>query len=84
MTGRYEARGVLYATAADGTLRPAGIAHSAAWLEAGTGSVELAFGREVLDGSELGTPFEVRDLRLIDQVSMGLLHRQERALEIAR
>ncbi len=82
--GRYEARGVLWATAADGTLKPAGIAHSAAWLEAGSGVLELAFDREILDGKQLGAPFELRDLRLVDQVRMGLLHRQERAQVAAR
>ena len=79
---RYEARAVLYGTAADGTLRPAGIAHTAAWIEAGHGSLALTFGREILAGVE--APFELRDLRLIDQVSMSLLHRQSRALEIGR
>ncbi len=82
--GRYEARGVLWATAADGTLQPAGVAHSAAWLEAGSGALELAFHREILDGRQLGAPFELRDLRLVDQVSMGLLHRQERAMTVGR
>ncbi len=82
--GRYEARGVLWATAADGSLQPAGIAHSAAWFEAGTGALELAFDREVLEGRQLGAPFELRDLRLVDQVSMGLLHRQERALTVSK
>ena len=82
--GRYEARGVLYATAADGTLRPAGIAHSAAWLEAGAGSLDLTFDRQLLAGDDFGSPYELRDLRLVDQVSMGLLHRQERALTVRR
>ena len=77
---RYEVRGVLYGTAADGTLRPAGIAHSAAWLAAGTGSLTLDFGPEVVADSALAAPFELRDLRLLDQVAMGLLHRQARAL----
>ncbi len=81
---RYEARGVLYATAADGALRPVGIAHAAAWLEAGDGSLELTFDRTLLAESGLGAPFELRDLRLVDQVSMGLLHRQERAMAISR
>ncbi len=82
--GRYEVRGVLYASAADGSLRPAGVAHSAAWLEAGSGVLELTFDREVLAGEALGAPFELRDLRLVDQVRMGLLHRQERALTVSR
>ncbi len=82
--GRYEARGVLYASAADGSLRPAGVAHSAAWLEAGSGSLELTFDREVLAGESLSAPFELRDLRLVDQVRMGLLHRQQHALTVSR
>ncbi len=82
--GRYEARGVLYATAADGTLRPAGIAHSAAWLEAGSGALDLTFDRALLAEGGLAAPYELRDLRLVDQVSMGLLHRQERALVVGR
>ena len=82
--GRYEARGVLYATAKGGTLRPTAVAHAAAWLEAGSGSLELAFDPQLLAGGELSAPFELRDLRLVDQVSMGLLHRQERALTVGR
>ncbi len=82
--GRYEARGVLYATGADGSLRPAGVAHAAAWLDAGSGALELSFDRQLLAGGELAAPFELRDLRLVDQVSMGLLHRQELAIALGR
>ncbi len=80
--GRYEVRGVLYATAEGGRLIPAGIAHSAAWLETGTAALGLTFDAEMLVG--VGAPFEIRDLRLVDQVKMGLLHRQARALTIDR
>ncbi len=82
--GRYEARGVLYATAADGALRPAGVAHSAAWLEAGAGSLELTFDPPLLAEGGLGAPYELRDLRLVNQATMGLLHRQERALAVSK
>ena len=81
---RYEARAVLYATASDGSLRPAAIAHSASWLEPGVGALELAFDAQDLADRDLAAPFEVRDLRLTDQLTMGLLHRQERALAIDR
>lgn len=81
---RYEARGVLYATADDGSLRPAALSHHGAWLEAGSGFLELSFDPTTLADQGLGAPFEVRDLRLVDQVSMGLLHRQERALAFDR
>ncbi len=79
--GRYDVRGVLYGTAADGALEPAGLAQSAAWLEAGAGVLELEISRQVLDGG-LTAPFEVRDLRLTDQGRMGVLHQQARALVI--
>ncbi len=81
---RYEARAVLYATANDGSLQPAGITHSAAWLEAGAAELSLDFNSELLAGKALGAPFELRDLRLVDQVKMGLLHRQAHALNIDR
>ncbi|MEM7354794.1 MAG: DUF4785 domain-containing protein [Acidobacteriota bacterium] len=79
---RYEARGVLYGTATDGSLQPAGVAHSATWMEAGAGSLTLSFDTTVVAG--LTAPFELRDLRLVDQVTLGLLHRQARALAIER
>lgn len=74
--GRYEVRGVLYGTNAQGELRPIEVAHFASWLEAGRGSLGLSF-------ENIGAfkaPFEIRDLRLYDQGRMGLLHRQELAL----
>ena len=59
------------------------VAHSAAYLAAGHGALELAFDRELVAASGLRAPFEVRDLRLIDQGNMGLLHRQARGLVIS-
>ena len=74
--GRYEVRGILYGTNAAGELRPMTIAHFANWLEAGRGSLGLDFAI----GAGFKAPFEVRDLRLMDQGRMGLLHRQDQAL----
>ncbi|HYH46618.1 MAG TPA: DUF4785 domain-containing protein, partial [Thermoanaerobaculia bacterium] len=74
--GRYEARGVLFGTDARGELKPAAVAHAAAWLEPGRGRIELAFDPATLAEAGLGAPFEVRDLQLLDQGRMGLLHRQ--------
>jgi hypothetical protein len=82
--GRYELRGVLYGTAADGTLRPLATGHSAAWLEAGAGALELSFDHQLIEKSGLRRPFELRDLRLVDQGRLGLLHRQARGLVIGR
>ncbi len=79
--GRYDVRGVLYGTAPDGSLKPAGLAQSAAWLEAGAGVLELELSREIL-AAGLTAPYEVRDLRLTDQGRMGVLHQQARALVI--
>lgn len=78
--GRYDVRGVVYGTAADGSLRPAGVVQTAAWLDAGSRSLELEISRRVME--ELSAPYEVRDLRLADQGRMGVLHRQERGLVI--
>jgi len=66
--------------AAAGGLKPAGVARSAAWVEAGRGVLELRFGPEVVEASGLQAPYEVRDLRLADQARMAVLHQQARAL----
>ena len=75
--GRYEVRGTLYGLNAKGELAPLMVAHFANWLEAGRGSLSLNFENI---GADLKGPFEVRDLRLIDQSRMGILHRQDQAL----
>ena len=72
--------GVLYGTAADGRMAPLAIAQSAAFLEPGTGTLELVFDHSLIAESQLAGPYEVRDLRLFDQSRMGVLHRQARAL----
>ena len=64
--GRYEARGTLYATAKDGSLRPVSQAHAAAWMEAGDGMLVLQFARAHVPAG-YGAPFEVRQLELNDQ-----------------
>ncbi|HEY6545135.1 MAG TPA: DUF4785 domain-containing protein [Dokdonella sp.] len=77
---RYQLSAVLYGHAADGSAHPTAIAQSAAWLEAGLGSVDLAFDVPSLSVAGLGPPWELRDLRLINQADLGLLERRERAL----
>lgn len=81
--GRYEARGVLYATGPDLTLHPVAAAQVAAWLEPGTGVLQLRFGRHNLPLG-YGAPFEVRDLQLNDQSRMAPLEQRERALRASR
>lgn len=83
VAGRYEVRGTLYGTDAAGQLKPLATAHSADWLEAGSGVLKLRFHRKVFEGSDLGAPFEVRDLRLIDQGRMGLVEHHQNGFAIA-
>lgn len=77
---RYQISGVLYGTGADGALRAIGLGQSADWLEAGKGRIELSFDADVLAASGLHAPFEVRDLRLVDQANMSLIEHRERGL----
>lgn len=80
--GRYELRGTLFGTDAAGALVPAAMAHSAAWLEAGRGELRLTIDAETLAQTAVSGPYELRDLMLIDQARMGILHRQARGLVI--
>lgn len=80
--GRYDVRGVLYATALDGTLLPAALAQTAAWLTPGSRTLALELSPESLGTQGLGAPFEMRDLRLSDQGRMGILHQQNRAFRV--
>ena len=84
VASRYQVTAVLYGTAADGQLRPAAVAQSAAWLERGHGLIDLRYDAASLAGTALGPPWEVRDLRLLNQADMGLLERRERALALPR
>lgn len=79
--GRYEVRGVLFGTDRAGNLRPVAVGHSAGWL-AQDGTLGLSFDRALLDDAGVGAPFEIRDLRLMDQGRMGILHRQAVGLVI--
>lgn len=77
-TGRYEARGTLFATGSDGVMRPVSEAHSAAWMKPGNGVLTLQFDRAHMPQG-YGAPFEVRQLELNDQSRMAPLESRERA-----
>jgi hypothetical protein len=79
---RFQISGVLYGTAAGGALQPIALAQSAAWLVAGSGTIDLNFDADLVAASGLHPPFEVRDLRLVDQATMSLIEHRERALGI--
>ena len=78
--GRYEVRGMLYGTV-HGALVPLGVADAAQWLEAGQGQIGLTFAPELI--ADASGPFEVRELFLLDQGRLGVLHHQQRALALS-
>ncbi|NOZ79932.1 MAG: DUF4785 family protein [Acidobacteria bacterium] len=80
--GRYEVRGILYGTAANGTLQPMGIADTAAWLPDGVNSLALTFGPRIIKRAGFHAPYEVRGLRLMDQSRMSVLRQQARGFVI--
>lgn len=78
--GRYELRGVLYATDAKGEAVPLGVAHAAGWFEAGQGRLQLSF--PVLDRTDARGPFHLRDLQLSDQSAAAVIERRAHALTL--
>ncbi|TQD42554.1 DUF4785 family protein [Lysobacter aestuarii] len=79
-TGRFEVRGTLYATAADGAMAPVSQAHAANWFEAGKRRLTLSFDRSHLP-TGYGRPFELRQLELHDQTRMSPIESREYALK---
>lgn len=78
---RYAVSGVLHGHDATGQLRPAAYAESAVWLEAGVGQeITLRFDAAALAESGLFAPWALHDLRLVDQVQLGVLERRQVAL----
>lgn len=75
--GRYEARGTLYATARDGSMRPVSQAHAAKWIDPGNGMLVLQFAKAHVPRG-YGAPYEVRDLELNDQSRMAPLESRAR------
>lgn len=80
---RYGASAVLHGTNRDGELQPIGVGQSARWLEPGEGALALEFDAATLAAAGLHAPYELRDLRLVDQGRVHVLHRQARALTLA-
>lgn len=80
---RYGASALLYGTNNSGELQPIGVAQSARWLDAGAGALSLDFDAATLAAGGMRAPYELRDLRLVDQGRVHVLHRQARALALA-
>lgn len=79
---RYQIHAVLYGTTAGGEKIPVAVAQSAAMLQPGIHALPLTFGPEVLDGAKAGPPWEIRDLRLVNQADMGLQEHRVQALTL--
>jgi len=78
--GRYALHGTLYATAADGRLRPVAQAQAAAWFASpGAGVLTLPFNQVRLPAG-FGPPYEVRELQLHDQSRLGVIERRLQAV----
>lgn len=78
--GRYEVRATLFATAADGVMRPVAQGHSAAWFgAAGRGELALSFAGVELPAG-YGAPYELREVEVHDQSRLAPIERRARAL----
>ncbi len=74
---RYAVSAVLYGHDAKGNLRPAVYAQSAAWLQPGHDvPIRLAFQAAAITRSGLTGPFQLRNLKLEDQLQLGVLERR--------
>lgn len=78
---RYQLSGVLYGRGKDGSAQPFAYAQSAAWLDAGNGTIALRFEGTALS-AKLAAPYELRDLRLVNQADMSLIERREQAFTV--
>jgi hypothetical protein len=78
---RYQIGGVLYGTDVNGNKVAVAMAQRAELLTPGLHSLVLHYGPDVLDGLNVGAPWEIRDLQLVDQADMGL--QEQRVLGVA-
>ncbi len=79
-SSRLQLTGTLWGTAASGSLVPVATAQTARMVDAGNeGVLELRYLSDVVDPAGVRAPFEIRDLRLLNQADMGLLERRQRA-----
>jgi hypothetical protein len=80
VSSRLQLTGTLWGTEASGALVPVATAQTAKMVGVGNdGMLELRFMTDVVDPAGVRAPFEIRDLRLLNQADMGLLERRARA-----
>ncbi|NKI34999.1 hypothetical protein HFP89_07460 [Wenzhouxiangella sp. XN79A] len=84
VAGRFQVNAQVFGTAPDGELRPLAMTQGAATLPVGGGMLQLTVGADLVAGSGLGAPFEVRGLELFDQGRMFQQQRQQQALRLVR
>lgn len=82
VAGRYELRGLLYGHNAEGKLVPVAVGHVADQLEAGISELILSFDRGHAADADTRAPFVVKDLRVIHQDRLSLVHRQSEGFVI--
>jgi hypothetical protein len=80
--GRYAVSATLYGTNREGALQPIAVGQSADQLTPGGRHLELEFDAATVAAGGLRAPFELRDLRLVDQGRLSVLHRQARGLAV--
>lgn len=79
---RFAATAILYGANRHGVSQPIGVAQAARWLEPGLGELVLDVDPATIAASGLRAPYELRDLRLVDQGRLAPLHRQARAIAL--
>jgi len=82
--GRYQISGQVWGTAEDGSLQPLAMAQTATVLEPGKGQLQLDVPADLLVESGLSAPFQVRQVRLLDQGRMSLLESRSHGFSIGR
>jgi len=80
--GRYQLSGQVWGTAEDGSLQPLAMAQTAAVLEPGKRRLTLEVPADLLSESGLAAPFEVREVRLLDQGRMAVLESRRHGFTI--
>ncbi len=82
--GRYAATALLFGRNREGQLQPIAVGQTADQLTPGRRTLALTFDAATISASGLRGPFELRDLRLVDQGRLFVLHRQARGLAAVR
>jgi hypothetical protein len=75
-SGRYALQCVVWGAGPTGDLEPMARVETADWLEVGRGVLRAEVPGDLIREAGLGAPFQVRDVRLVDQSRLFLLERR--------